>query len=619
MDLEALLAQLNDLDTVEDLGPLENDLTGAYKDVRKQPITDESVKQLQALAEGIKTVRTTAAARVAKAAELETTVSQLDTEVVGDTKDAVPDEAKPTDEPKADEPKADEVVAEATADAPVAADAPAPAPAGALAVEDTPAPTADAPAPTPAADAAPEVTPAAETVTAAGFDQLNQNQPPNVRVKSEPAPAGRVAAFAAMDVRGVDDKPVSRQQVLETMARRLSRMGTTRPGESEDVGLFSLLDTEHPDNGGSGEEADRRLTMDPRANQEIIDREMAPHAVVAAGGSCAPRTPSYKFIHLGQNNEPLRGSIPSFPADRGGVTIPESNDITSVGTPDSGPSGAAAGSPHQAVDFLTMAQDSSGYTKVYQEFDCVTYTPYDVGAETFYTQHGVMNKKFFPELIAHDLDNAEDAHARFSETKILRLFDAFSKVKLITHNQNVDVSTELLNVVSQYADQRRSYYRMAVNAPVRVWLPFFVVGMIQRGFSLKVGDADPAQLALTQQAIEAWFKNRNINVTWHYDGYLPGEVFGAQTNSAAMAGDPTVVWIRMFHEGAVGLLDGGQEDFGIVRDSALIKTNKYQQFRERFWNLMMPGIWGARIRLTVCANGASAGTIDPNLLCDGGS
>ena len=74
---------------------------------------------------------------------------------------------------------------------------------------------------------------------------------------------------------------------------------------------------------------------------------------------------------------------------------------------------------------------------------------------------------------------------------------------------------------------------------------------------------------------------------------------------------PTKLVWYFYYEGAFQLLDGGQLDLGIVRDSLLDSTNDYEIFSEIFETVAYRGFSGGAMQVisTLCANGGSAGTI----------
>ena len=55
-------------------------------------------------------------------------------------------------------------------------------------------------------------------------------------------------------------------------------------------------------------------------------------ALVASGGLCAPLTPLYDIPDFAVNDRPVRDSLPSFQAERGGISVPSVSTIGDITT-----------------------------------------------------------------------------------------------------------------------------------------------------------------------------------------------------------------------------------------------------------------------------------------------
>jgi hypothetical protein len=86
----------------------------------------------------------------------------------------------------------------------------------------------------------------------------------------------------------------------------------------------------------------------------------------------------------------------------------------------------------------------------------------------------------------------------------------------------------------------------------------------------------------------------------------------AQTDGPTLPFPRTVIGY-LYVEGTWVLLDGGSLDLGIVRDSTLNTTNDFQMFAETFEGLCFRGFEAQRLNMTLCINGASAGTYTPDV------
>ena len=113
-------------------------------------------------------------------------------------------------------------------------------------------------------------------------------------------------------------------------------------------------------------------------------------------------------------------------------------------------------------------------------------------------------------------------------------------------------------------------------------------------------------LSVSDAQIEAWFRARNLNVTWYVDTASGGgQVFGAQAAGAILP-FPTKVEAYFFVEGSFLFLDGGTLDLGLVRDSTLNSTNDYQIFAETFETVAHVGVESLKINMTVTPDGTAA-------------
>jgi hypothetical protein len=119
-------------------------------------------------------------------------------------------------------------------------------------------------------------------------------------------------------------------------------------------------------------------------------------------------------------------------------------------------------------------------------------------------------------------------------------------------------------------------------------------------------------LTVADAQIDAFFKSRNINVTWAYDGET-GQDYSSITQAGAGAGSSlgladfpsNVVWY-LFVDGTFAFLDGGTLDLGLVRDSTLNAANDYSMFLETFENVVKFGEEALRVTSPLVPSGAGS-------------
>ena len=130
-------------------------------------------------------------------------------------------------------------------------------------------------------------------------------------------------------------------------------------------------------------------------------------------------------------------------------------------------------------------------------------------------------------------------------------------------------------------------------------------------------------MAIADSALDDWFSARGIKVIWMLDGRpvrsghtvnWAAQTFGTQSSDATLVKWPLTSSIvdlvfNLFVEGTMQVLDGGQLDLGIVRDSTLDATNDYETFVEPFEGLAFRGVEALLVHAKVLPNGASSATV----------
>lgn len=613
--MERLQELLNQLSQIEDLSDeqlqqLLSDLQAVYSEIREGEDVASQMDNLARIVEATTQIRERLVQREQQRQELERQLGEMDATVLGEqTGDATTvtaPEGEPAPAPAAPAATAEPAVeAEAVEPEPVTQGEPA------LVADGAPAEPEDAVEPEPVEPEGGTTTPA--PVVAASLPAPGAITPPATHQRRAAVTTPRVQPFAYIDVAGADPAtPLTDRQIHEALAARLNGLGRVSGGYTENVPVVRMVDSEW----GPGR-SDRWLGRDPNANHQVLETHIGRRALTAAGGVCAPRVPDYTIDQVGVTDRPIWSGLPHFPSDRGGVTIFLPEGYRKVGTPLFGPGGAGnPGSPNQAVSHLTIEQDAEGFTKPYQEFDCREEVPYDIEAWPLVTRHGVMNQRFFPELIADDLHNAEVAYARYTEMAILAKIDA--NLKAVTKTQVLGAARDILEAIQRAVARARQANRLGQLAYTAI-LPSWVVDVFQRDLRKQL----PSGLdswTITEAWVRARFQELGVTPLWSLDG-LADEMYGLQTAGAVLGGDPTILRIRLFPTGAFGVLDGGEMNLGIVRDDTLIRANKYGLFQEEFWNIMFRGLADTAVRITqtFCINGGAAGTINPDNICDGGS
>ena len=315
-------------------------------------------------------------------------------------------------------------------------------------------------------------------------------------------------------------------------------------------------------------------------------------ALVASGGFCAPLEPIYTMPNFATQARPVRDSLPSFQADRGGVNVPAASYIGDIDT---------------AITVITEAEDALGgtfATKSCQDLDCPNFTDVPVTIISHCREYGNLNAMAWPEKIAHENDLTMAAHARSAETYLLERMKILS-INVTQGNLGsvMNAYAAFVNAVEKATAAIRFRLRMDANAQFRViapaWLP-----------DLLVADAALAQFDRYQveSSLIAQLQRLGIGLTWHLDS-VAGEAavtdFAAEVGASSLNDFPNQVEYGVYAEGAFIHVDSGSLELGLVRDSTLNSTNDFQLFGESFENVALLGpaqsaLW---IKQDICPNG----------------
>lgn len=343
-------------------------------------------------------------------------------------------------------------------------------------------------------------------------------------------------------------------------------------------------------------------------NTAKIEAVTGPEALTAAG-LCAPLETLYDINVVGVTQRPVRDALARFAVDRGGIqyrmpmdalvmtdglgiwTVDNDEDVT--GDPETDPAKTCA-----VIDCPAVVT-----AVVYSTYLCLQYPNFSA--------------RFDREWVDATTRAAMIAWARFAENQLLSRILAGSK--LIYQDTVISATRDVLVAIDKTVAYYRNRHRLDSMVPLRMILPRWVLDLfradIARGFP---GDLDA--LAVADSTIMGWFRARGVNVTFHLDG-LAGATVNSQVipnqfyaNVAAGAVIPEFIDkidAALFAEGDWLFLDGGTLDLGLVRDSALNRINRYQQFVENFEGVAFNGVESLRMVLQVFPRGAVVGTIPP--------
>lgn len=387
--------------------------------------------------------------------------------------------------------------------------------------------------------------------------------------------------------------------VAQALLDRRKGMGRTSGGDGEQalVASFSYRDF-YNDN--------QTLTsLDIEGNIEKVQAVVAalqvaaePDAVVAAGGLYGPVETVYDIYEMGETTvRPVKSSLPSFNAERGGVrfmTPPAMADLegaVSIWTLEDDIAAAAEGGPTKPCIRIKAGEEITVYLEA-MPF-CLTF--------------GNLGARAWPELVERHIALGMVLQARFAETRLLTRIGALSTQ--VTSKAELGAARDILVLLEAASTALRNRHRLDPKAPLRAMFPEWFRNALRADLVKQIpGDGQDTAFNLVDATIDKWFAARHVNVTWFVDGEA-GQVFGEQKDGELLGFPENVIWY-LFPEGTFLHLDGGVLDLGLIRDSTLNSTNDYQMFLETFENVAKVGVEALRVTTPVRIAGASASTVD---------
>lgn len=441
-----------------------------------------------------------------------------------------------------------------------------------------------------------------EAVVAAARRPLGKITKPKAATKRTAAqPQLNVRTYASMSVAtkaGVIDSGAefTRETLAEAMAARANAVHQARGS-----GKHYVLREER-----NYPEA-RKLARDAsvlanRMKIETVQNAAQSASLVAAGGLCAPLEVRYEIDVLGETDRPVRDGLARFGVDRGGITFRPAID------------GAAQTG---ATGFWTVANDEADplVPKTCLELDC----PAVVDAEIYAVYHCVelpnMTARFDPEWADATVRATRVGHSRLAENQLLTALRAGSK--LLTSPKVLGATRDILSNLDRAIAYLRNRRRLTNMTPLRAIFPRWVLDMLRADMVNQMATANADYLAMADAAISEWFNRRNVAVTWHLDGLaavtgppaISQQFYSNATAASVIPEFPDIIEAFLFTEGEWLYLDGGSLDMGVVRDSTLNSRNRYQIFSEEFEGIAFTGVESLRLAMTVDPTGLSAGTV----------
>lgn len=403
---------------------------------------------------------------------------------------------------------------------------------------------------------------------------------------------------------------MSMREIAAEMIARRSNFGSIPPGthgERYPIAKASWAEG-YPEGrrltGNSFDDAEMiAAALDPKLMKaEIRRRREQGFSLLAAGASvlCAPVTPYYGLQNISTSVRPVRGMLPGFGADRGGLRFarPASlADVVDVGL---------------GIGVVTAAQDAGGTddTKTVLEIDCPDWT--EVDTDAIYRRLQIKNRlaRTFPELVEQWTNLAMSAQARLAESRLLTGIDAAGK-QVVAGSLGLGATATLFSQYLTAANSIRNRHRADPEAVLRLAIPDWTV-------DLMISDVIRSQFErfdTDEDRIAALFRSFDIEPAFYIDSAAGrAQVFGVQNDGPLLPFPPSVLGY-MYVEGSFLYLDGTTLEVGLIRDSILNATNMYELFSEVFEAVAFIGVESYSIESQVCDSGVVAAPGDMTGLC----
>jgi len=397
----------------------------------------------------------------------------------------------------------------------------------------------------------------------------------------------------------------NRRQVVEAFVSAHDRYSRAAPGVEVQVPIVHV-EWDFPE----GQQLSATATA--AENGAVLDRLFEPQkqqaALTAAGGICAPFPVQYDLLTLASDVRPVRANLPSVGAPRGGIRFVPPSTLAEIQT-----TTAAPGTAGSAVSKYTEAMDIAGNAKPKQTFACKSEVECQWYAITRILQFGNFNARTFPEQVDQWVTLTMAAQARFAETLLLQQMAGPTGVLQVDYNGGQRSFLQGLRVaLSRQAWGYRQRHRLDPGVNIRVALPDWIHAAVKLDMAERLAYGNE-QHEIADSWIDARIRDAGVNPWYFIDGENDIQAMtAAQTDGPTLPFPRTVIGY-LYVEGTWVLLDGGSLDLGIVRDSTLNTTNDFQMFAETFEGLCFRGFEAQRLNMTLCINGASAGTYTPDV------
>lgn len=399
-----------------------------------------------------------------------------------------------------------------------------------------------------------------------------------IPTKNESALGLTITAGADIPNYGAGSVLSDMSAVADAFAQRLHVLRNVQGGSGQQH-VVATLAFDYPES--------RALRSNDSGNIAKINNVIAPAALTASAGVCAPLETIYDVPVCGDTDRPVRDALARFSADRGGVRV--------YGTP------TLSGG-------VGVWDPSSPTTKSCDDADCPTPEEILLNAVYACVKFSNFTNRFFPEVVQANNDLALINHARVADLALLGQIVAASTSVTPTSKTDLGVTRQVLRTLSNAAAYLRRTHRLTNNAPLRAIFPSWLQDAMRADLATQMPGDGLEALAISDAQINSYLRNIGVNATWSLDSW---DNTGAALAPTGTEGYEADVSFALFPEGTFLFLDGGTLDLGVVRDETMLSANEYATFVETFENVAKVGCESLWIdSLPVCVSGAAAALVD---------
>lgn len=364
----------------------------------------------------------------------------------------------------------------------------------------------------------------------------------------------------------------SMDDVVEAMTKKVNAMRGVG-GDGEHIVVASFASTEVASDERTLKPGDLNGNA-KKIRNFLAEPESLTREALVAGAWCAPRTPIYDVPTMGTTTRPVRDALPSFNAERGGITW-----ISPPGLPDL--SGATSLWRYDGTNWLSYSdadgtvQTSPTATKPCITIACGPEKTADVDAIPVCFCFDNLGARAFPEWVRGNTELVLVGQARFAEQVLLSKMYAVAATGASCTDPAIQVGAarDFILTVQTAAAAKRWSLRLAPNAPLQLLAPAWVATAIAVDLSLQApGDGT---FVTSTDGVDGYFREFGVDPIWHFDD-VPGS--GAFTGCAF----PTTADWLLFPTGSFLRLDTGELNLGVVRTKEDVQKNKYCEFSETF-------------------------------------